>query len=260
VWLAGHRILRLSRPVVAGETFSLVVESKPPAVTAEPRVLHEDRWLLALDKPAGLPTQGTLASAGANAIAWAERRAGKRLFSVHRLDAGTTGVLVVAKSGEAATALAAAFREGRVEKRYLAVAAGSLPAARGTIDAPLARSPTPGRWQVARGGQGLPARTDYEVLGSKGGAILVEARPRTGRTHQIRLHLAHAGAPIVGDGRYRGQATLPLPGGGAFVATRPLLHAGRLDLPHPADGKLLRLEAPPPADFAEVLSAFGWTA
>ncbi len=260
MWLAGHRIQRLSRPVAAGETFSLVLDAREegPQPELAPRILHEDRWLVALDKPAGLPTEGTLASAHANAIAWAERRAGRRLFSVHRLDAGTSGVLVVAKSRPAATHLAASFRDGKVHKLYLAVCAGALPAAQGTIDAPLARGATPGRWQVARGGQGLPARTDYALLASSGSLLLVAARPRTGRTHQIRVHLAHAGAPILGDRRYRGPASVALPGGGAFTSQRPLLHAAALELPHPRDGKPLRLAAPPPDDLASLLAAFGW--
>ncbi|MHB8419303.1 MAG: RluA family pseudouridine synthase [Myxococcales bacterium] len=259
VWLEGRRIQRLSRPVAAGETFSLVVDPKPAGDLPEPRVLQDDRWLVALDKPPGLPTQGTLASADRNALAWAERRAGRPVFSVHRLDAGTSGILVVAKSREAARALAAAFREGRVRKVYLALASGRLPAASGTIDAPLVKGRTPGRWQVARGGQGLAAQTDYQVLRASGSLLLVEARPRTGRTHQIRVHFEHAGAPILGDGRYRGPSVVPLPDGGAAVAKRPMLHAASLELPHPKDGTPLRLAAPPPADFAAILASLGWT-
>jgi len=255
VWVRGKRVTRLSRLVAAGETFSMAVEAKA-ADLADPTILFEDEWLLALDKPAGLPSQGTLASAEANAIAWAQRHVGREVFSVHRLDAGTTGVMIVAKGPGAATTLAAAFREGTVAKRYLAIGSGRL-ASSGSIDAPLRRSPTPGRWQVAASG-GLPARTDYELLGSAGSTLFISAEPQTGRTHQIRVHFAHAGAPLLGDRRYRGPTSVQLPAGGSFVAQRAMLHASRLRVAHPGTGAPLEIVAPLPADFRELVSAFGW--
>ncbi len=255
VWAKGKRVTRLSRLVAAGETFAMAVEARA-AVALEPSILFEDDWLLALDKPAGLPSQGTLSSAEGNAIAWAGRHTGRPVFSVHRTDSGTSGVLIVAKGQAAATALAAAFREGTVSKRYLAIGSGRLPAKAGIIDAPLRRSPTPGRWQVAA--SGLAARTDYELLASSGSTLFVAAEPRTGRTHQIRVHLAHAGAPLLGDRRYRGPSSVQLPSGGAFVPQRPMLHASRLRVAHPGTQEPLEIKAPLPADFRELTAAFGW--
>lgn len=256
MWAGGKRVTRLSRVVASGETYSMAVEARPQDL-AEPTILFEDEWLLALDKPAGLPSQGTLSSAEGNAIAWVERHVGKPVFSVHRTDSGTTGVLIVAKGQGAATTLAAAFREGTVAKRYLAIGSGRLPATSGSIEAPLRRSPTPGRWQVATSG-GLPARTDYELLASSGTTLFISAEPKTGRTHQIRVHLAHAGATLVGDRRYRGPSSLQLPTGGSFVAQRPMLHSSRLRVAHPGTHEPLEIKAPLPADFREVMAAFGW--
>jgi RluA family pseudouridine synthase len=241
---------------VAGETFSMAVEARP-SETPDARVLFEDEWLVALDKPAGLPSQGTLSSAEGNAVAWAERHVGRPVFSVHRLDAGTSGVLLIAKSQAAATRLAAAFKDSLVAKRYLCVGSGRLASPVGSIEAPLRRSPTPGRWQVAAEG-GLPSRTDFELLASSGSTLLVAAEPKTGRTHQIRVHLAHAGAPLLGDRRYRGPSSVQLPGGGAFVAEHPMLHASRIRLAHPGTGAPLEVLAPLPTDFRELIAAFGW--
>lgn len=166
-------------------------------------------------------------------------------------------MLIVAKGQASATQLAAAFREGTVAKRYLAVGSGRLPAKAGSIEAPLRRSPTPGRWQVATSG-GLPARTDYELLASSGPTLFIATEPKTGRTHQIRVHLAHAGAPLLGDRRYRGPTSVQLPAGGSFVAQRPMLHASRLRVAHPGSGQPLEIVAPLPADFRELTTAFGW--
>ncbi len=255
MWVAGKRVTRLSRSVSSGETYAMAIEART-AQALEPRILFEDEWLVALDKPAGLPSQGTLSSAEGNAIAWAERHVGQAVFSVHRIDSGTSGLLIVAKGREAATKLAEAFREGTVSKRYLAVGSGRLASA-GSIDAPLRRSPTPGRWQIAISG-GLPSQTDYQLLAASGATLLIAAQPRTGRTHQVRVHLAHAGAPLLGDRRYRGAPSVQLPAGGSFVAERPMLHASRLTVAHPGTGQPLEIVAPLPADFRELATAFGW--
>jgi 23S rRNA pseudouridine1911/1915/1917 synthase len=121
----------------------------------------------------------------------------------------------------------------------------------------LRRSPTPGRWQVATSG-GLPSLTDYELLAASGATLLIAAQPKTGRTHQVRVHLAHAGAPLLGDRRYRGAPSVQLPAGGSFVAQRPMLHASKIQLAHPGTGAPLEIVAPLPADFRELVTAFGW--
>ena len=256
VWFRGERLRRLSRPVRAGEAYELAVDTRPPAEAREPQVLFEDGWLAALDKPPGLPSQGTLASDRSNALAWAQRRFGGETLAVHRLDAGTSGVLLVARSRESASRLAARFREGQVEKRYLAIGHGRLPAKAGSVTAPLRRSPTPGRYQVASQG-GWPSQTDYRLLAESGADLFIEARPRTGRTHQIRVHLAHLGAPLIGDSRYRGPETVARPGGGTFTAHRPLLHASAITFAHPRDNRPVTIEAPLPDDFTEALQALG---
>ncbi len=256
VWLRGVRVRRLSRPVAAGEFYELHLSSRDEAAAAAPRILYEDDWLLALDKPAGMPSQGTLQSDASSALAWAARETHRELFSIHRLDAGTSGILVVAKGRAAASSLGQAFREGKPHKVYLAVASGGLPTDRGTVEAPIAPSPTPGRMRVSEGG--VPARTDWSVLARADALALVAVRPLTGRTHQIRVHFAHLGAPLVGDRRYRGPSAALLPDGRSLPVQRPLLHAALLELPHPDDGHALRLEAPPPVDFVEVAAQMGW--
>jgi len=225
--------------VESGRVIELAIDDRPPVDVPEPRVLFEDSSFLAIDKPAGLPTQGTLTTDRRSALGWAQRERGAAVRTVHRLDAGTSGVLVLAKTGAAATALAAQFREGTVEKRYLAICTGALPAAEGRLAKAIRPSARRGVFEVTSHG-GAPAVTDYRVLAGKPPLLLVEARPATGRTHQIRVHLSAAGAPLLGDATMR--------------ASRPMLHAAEISLSHPVRGTRVRFEAAPPADFAEILS------
>jgi 23S rRNA pseudouridine1911/1915/1917 synthase len=250
VWIARRRVRRLSLLVEAGQAIEMVIDEHPPQDLVEPRVLFEDRALLAVDKPAGLPSQGTLASDRRNILGWAQARFGKRVRTVHRLDVGTSGVLLLARSPAAATALAAQFKAGTVAKRYLALCVGSLPAPEGQLAQRIRQSPRRGIFEVTGTG-GVPAVTDYRVLAARGALLLVEALPRTGRTHQIRVHLAGAGAPLLGDPRYRGPTSATLEGE-VLRASRPLLHAGELALDHPETGKRITLEAPPPEDFTSI--------
>jgi 23S rRNA pseudouridine1911/1915/1917 synthase len=257
VWLAGRRITRLSREVRLGEQVELFAPAAEQGSLPEPTVLYEDAALLALDKPPLLPTQGTLASERGNALAWARAHTRREVFSVHRLDLGTSGVLLVAKTPEAASALGAQLREGQVEKRYRALAFGRLPSEAGSIELPLRKGATPGRYEVAPAGTGWPSRTDYRVLAARGDLLYVEARPRTGRTHQIRVHLSHLGAPLLGDRRYRGPSSVAQPSGGAFTAARAMLHAAEIRFAHPVSGTSLLLEAPLPDDFRQALRDLG---
>ena len=163
---------------------------------------------------------------------------------VHRLDRETSGVTVFARTKAAAAALAEAFRAGAAEKTYLALCARAPAPPHGRIDAPLGKDP-------ARAGlrrvdpRGDPSATTYRTLRSTPSAALVEARPETGRTHQIRVHLAELGAPLLGDARYGGPRRV-----GEVAVPRVMLHARRLALRHPATGALLAFEAPVPEDFA----------
>jgi len=250
VWQGRQRLRRLSMPVEAGKVIELNRDPLPADPPLEVRVIYEDAALVAIDKPAGLPSQGTLASDRRDALAVVGRQVGVALRTVHRLDAGTSGVLVLAKNHNAASALGAQFREGTARKTYRAVCCGNLPQDSGRIDLPIRAAERPGTYRVATGG--VPAQTDYRVLGRRGSLLLVELKPLTGRTHQLRVHLSHLGAPVFGDVRYRAPRTLALPDGVFARAERPLLHASELRLRQPVSGKPLVLRADDPEDFARV--------
>lgn len=210
-------------------------------------VLREDDEVIVIDKPAGIPVQpGNEPERGSILDLLAARQAadpapagGAVPFPwtpVHRLDRETTGVLVVAKTRAAARALSAAFREGgTVRKIYLAVVEGAPDPPGGLIDLPIAVEKR--RASLARVDDGgRPARTRYRLLRSlAGGRALVEATIETGRTHQVRVHLAAIGCPVAGDARY-GRGGGPL-----------LLHAWRIAFPHPVTGRTVTVTAAPPA-------------
>jgi len=231
-----------------------------PAISAEDTafvramVLHEDNSLIAFNKPAGLAVQagsGVARSLDDLMAAFAKSN-GKRPRLVHRLDQGTSGVIVAAKTQPVAAKLSEAFAGRDVQKIYLALVKGRLPPAEtGVIDAALVKVEESGkaRMIIARpdrkGAQA--ARTAWRVIAREGAFALMQMSPETGRMHQIRVHLMSLGCPILGDALYgEGQATAP----------RLMLHAARLDLPHPEGGKLV-LEAPVPVDFRAVAEASG---
>jgi 23S rRNA pseudouridine1911/1915/1917 synthase len=159
---------------------------------------------------------------------------------VHRLDKETSGCLVVAKNDRAHRSLAEQFAGREVKKIYLAVTAGAPRYRAGTVEVPIARHRVHRqRMAVSEPGEGRDAVTDYRVISSANGRSLIECRPRTGRTHQIRVHLRHLGCPILGDPLYGRR--------GAF--TRHMLHAWKLEFRHPITGGPLAFEAPPPEGF-----------
>jgi 23S rRNA pseudouridine1911/1915/1917 synthase len=222
-------------------------------------VVYEDDALLVVDKPAGLVVHpgsgnpdGTLQNAllhHAPALA-ALPRAG----IVHRLDKDTSGLLVVAKSAQAQTDLVRQLAARTVAREYLAVVHGDV-ARNMTIDAPIGRHPTQ-RTSMAVVERGKPARTHVDVLERMKIATVVRCRLETGRTHQIRVHLAAAGHPLIGDPTYRGRrkaAADALAEVRAFH--RQALHAQRLGLLHPVSGKSLRWESPVPADIEALIAA-----
>lgn len=250
MWLAGRRVRQLSLTVIPGKTFELAIDVRAEGETRlEPRLLFEDAALLVLDKPPGLPSQGTLATDQATALGWGQRLAGPEVRTVHRLDIGTSGVLLLAKTAAAATSLAAQFREGHVRKRYLALCLGKL-ADSGELRGWLRPAPRPGSFEIGEA-RGVPAETNYRVLRRAGPLVLVEARPLTGRTHQIRVHLASAGAPLLGDVRYGGRTSIAH-GATALAVVRPLLHAAEICFLHPASGAEMTFAAAPPGDFLAV--------
>lgn len=254
VFVDGRRVRVASRPVRAGQVVAVTLDVKPPDVPGMP-VLFEDDAILAVDKPAWVATQPTRTSARGTAQALAESMAGATLHVVHRLDRETSGVLLFAKTKAAAAALGRAFSEGAVEKRYLAAACGWLPD-RGTIEVPLSYDRRQGRTAVDVR-RGLPARTRFKVRGRAGDALLaVELWPETGRTHQLRAHLAAMRCPVLGDRRYGGPSAIATPEG-LVRAPRAMLHAESLALSHPATGGRVEFHAPPPSDLAAVCAICG---
>lgn len=247
----GRRVRKGMR-VVAGDVVEL---PDLPPLAPEPdvplRVLYEDAAIVAVDKPGGVrghaldPRQrGTIAAALlARHPELAE--VGDRLAPglVHRLDTGTSGVLVAARTAAVHRALRDAFRGHGVAKRYVAVVAG-VPHPGTTVDAPLAHDPHDRRrMRVARGvDRAWPARTTVVAVEPRGPRALVEVEIRTGVTHQIRVHLAHLGHPVVGDALYGGPP-------GALAPHRHALHARRIALPAPTPA----IEAPIPADLLELM-------
>ena len=254
VYVRGRRQREVSREIAAGTPVLVVLEERgrasidPTPAPAPLRILHEDADLLAVDKPAGLAAQPTPGGLG-SLLLLASAHLGREAGLVHRLDRDTSGVTVFGKSPTATSALAASFRTGAVRKQYLAVTAPGLPAVL-TCHLRLARDRSrPGRW-VARARDGLEAETRFRRLGESDALALAAVWPRTGRTHQIRAHLAALGAPIAGDRLYGGPSKL-----GDEPIGRSLLHAHVLVLPHPRSGAALRLIAPVPEDMAPWFAA-----
>ena len=219
------------------------------------RIVYEDGDLLVVDKPAGMtvhPSPGhsrhTLVHAVLAHCPDLSGIGGKqRPGIVHRLDKDTSGLIIVAKHDSAHLSLARQLKERRVEKTYLALVEGRPKPAEGVIDAPIARHPRH-RKKMAVVEGGREARTRYRVVREVDGRSLVEVRPETGRTHQIRVHLASIGHPVVGDALY---------GKRSEALGRQFLHAQRLAFRHPRTDERLELEAPLAEDLAKALRVLG---
>ncbi len=251
VFLDGRRCKVAGRAVHAGQ--KIVVNLAEGGRAAEPagpldraRLIYADDHLAAVDKPAGVPSQPTLTHDRGTLPDLVAALLGSPAILVHRLDRETSGVMVLARTRAAAAALAEAFRTGAPAKTYLALCARAPAPADGRIDAPLGKDPgRAGLRRVDPGGD--PAATRYRTLRRSPLAALVEASPETGRTHQIRVHLAHLGAALLGDPRYGGPRRV-----GEVAIPRVMLHARRLELLHPATGAPIAFEAPVPEDFRDV--------
>jgi len=224
-------------------------------------VLFEDGSLLAVDKPAGaLTVRGRMGEAEPSLLDELESARKEKLLLVHRLDRGTSGVLLFARTTPAQRVLGAAFEEGRVEKRYLALVRGEPPLAELTVDVALVPARRGKARPAAQGEEGKPAVTTFRVLERFKGFALLEALPRTGRTHQIRVHLKYAGYSLIVDSAYAGveritRGELGLPGPDAPVLERTPLHASRVVLAHPVSGQPLTIESALPADLERALAA-----
>jgi 23S rRNA pseudouridine1911/1915/1917 synthase len=259
------RSLEPSTLVAPGLTFALLREAEPePDAPLEFRVVLDDGELVVVDKPAGLPVHPTARYAAHTFTAVAKARfPGRKIDPAHRIDRETSGLLACGGAPEWTKRLKRSFADGRVEKTYLALALGAPAADRFEVDAPLRlNGASVVRVRMHVDGAGLPSTTAFEVLGRRtapDGApvVLLACRPRTGRQHQIRAHLLHAGLPMVGDKIYGpderifdrftrrettddDRAALRLP--------RHALHAWRLALPHPRTGEPVALEAELPED------------
>jgi 23S rRNA pseudouridine1911/1915/1917 synthase len=218
-------------------------------------VAYEDAHLMVVDKPAGVVVHpGAGRRGGTLAQALAGRAAGgadpQRAGIVHRLDRDTSGLLVVAKSEEAYAGLTQMIRERRVEREYLALVAGHPDAERGTIDAPIGRDRDRRTLMSMRSARPRSAVTHFEVLERLPQTSLLRVRLETGRTHQIRAHLAAIGHPVCGDERYGGGAY-----GRRLGLTRQFLHSAQLVFDHPVTGGQIARESKPPADLHRTLDA-----
>jgi 23S rRNA pseudouridine1911/1915/1917 synthase len=248
VFLEGARCKIAGRRVWPGQQIVVNLEEGGRDTRAEvplerARLLYADEDLVAVDKPAGVAAQPTLTTDLGTLPDLVAAILGSPVTLVHRLDRETSGVTVLARTKPAAAALAEAFRVGGPEKTYLALCARPPAPPEGRVDAPLGKDPTrPGLRRVDP--RGDAAATRYRTLRAGPLAALVEARPETGRTHQIRVHLAHLGAPLLGDARYGGARRV-----GEVAVPRVMLHARRLELAHPVTGAAMIFEAPVPDDF-----------
>jgi 23S rRNA pseudouridine1911/1915/1917 synthase len=232
-----------------------------PVVVAEPvdgmTIVYEDDDIVVVDKPVGVaahpspgwdgPTvvQGVAAMGQLLATSGAAERQGV----VHRLDVGTTGLMVLAKSERAYTVLKDAFKERTVDKRYAALVQGHPDPTRGTIDAPIDRHPG-SDWKFAVVAGGRPSVTHYDTVEAFRSATLLDIKLETGRTHQIRVHLAAVRHPLVGDIIYGADPTLAQ----RLELHRQWLHAARLGFTHPATGEWVEFSSPYPDDLARALT------
>ena len=265
--VADGRRGRASDRLRGGETIRVELSAPAdPTLRGEAiplRIAYEDAAMLIVDKPAGLvvhPSHGHASGTLVHALVGRAEARGEQLGSiagvgrpgiVHRLDKQTSGLILVAKTDAAQASLVQQFGARTIEKEYLALVRGEAPAPRGRIEAPVGRDPRD-RLRMAVVAGGRAAVTEYRSLGSGGGYTLVALHPLTGRTHQLRAHLAYLGLPIAGDLRYGGGIG---PGG----LDRQFLHAARISLRRPLDGQRLTAWSELPADLAASLAASGIT-
>ena len=261
-----------ARPSARLRAGQVAVVHVPPPIPAEPQpedipiaAVHEDRWLLVVNKPAGLvvhPGAGTSRGTLVNALLRHVRDLSGvggvlRPGIVHRLDRGTSGLLVVAKDDETHRSLVRQFAGRSVEKEYVALVLGVPARAAGEVDARIGRDPVRRHKMSTRASRSRDAHTSWRIAERFDGAALLRVQIHTGRTHQIRVHLASIGHPVAGDVVYGGTRTPSSRRTAVRDALasleRPALHAARLTFTHPASGERLTFEAPLPPDLAAVL-------
>jgi 23S rRNA pseudouridine1911/1915/1917 synthase len=256
IWLNGRPIRVQSRTLVTGDVVDILrrpaelgMDGNPPP--ASPSMLHEDSWLLAAAKPPGVlsapaekmrPGELSLDQQVLLSLAFGQGRR-PYLHVVHRLDRMTSGVMVFSRHSEANAPLAAAWKSGRVARSYVAVVEGHPGFEKTIIDEPIGRDRSHA-WRFIADPHGKPAATEVEVAARlEGDLAVVRCTLITGRTHQVRVHLASAGHSVLGDRLYGSTRCSP--------PDRPLLHAHSISLPHPRTGKTLQVICPFPADMEE---------
>ena len=272
-----QRLIKEGRVTIAGQTVrpnhvvhggdAIVVDvPEPSSPTPQPEpidlnILYQDSDVVVVDKPAGMVVhpaaghaQGTLVNALLHQISDLSGIGGElRPGIVHRLDRGTSGVMVVAKNDRAHAELSRQFHDREVEKEYVALVWGVVQAGR-RIDLPIGRDPVDRKKMSARARRARSAATRITKALHMPGVSLLHVAISTGRTHQIRVHLSEIGHPIVGDAAYGGVRRRVLADLRPLLALdRPFLHAGRLVFHHPADGRKMAFEAPLPPDLQSVL-------
>jgi 23S rRNA pseudouridine1911/1915/1917 synthase len=267
VSVAGRTVTSRSRRVTQGEELEVALPDEPSAPTLAPNpgvaspvvnVVHADDEVIVVDKPAGLvvhPAPGTRGPTLVHGLlarfpdlALLEPGQPDRPGIVHRLDKGTSGLLVVARTAAAHRSLVSQLRRRSVDRRYLALVCGRVDEAGGVVDAPVGRAASE-RTRMAVSAGGRAARTHYQVVErfADPPASLLECRLETGRTHQVRVHMAAIGRPIVGDVRYGGRDASVL------SLERPFLHAHELSFDHPATAERRTFSSELPADLEEIL-------
>ena len=256
VFVGRRRVLRGDEAVKQGD----VVEIAPPRETPDAvRVIAREDDVVAVDKPAGMPTIADHDGAAHALVAATARALGidpSRLHPTSRLDRGVSGVVVFALTKAAAERLARARAEGTYERRYVAIATNAPVQASGTWDAPIGRASDP-RLRRVDGRDPVGAATRYGVCAvAPAGEALLALSPVTGRTHQIRVHASHAGAPLLGDRDYGGPARVTLPTGRVLEPRRVALHAARVVIPGARGAPLVAL-APAPPELTSLWSALG---
>ena len=247
--------------LVAGAWLEVTWEARTgpviePMVVADLGIIYDDDDIVVVDKPVGVaahPSVGWDGPTVLGALAGAGYRvstsgAAERAGIVHRLDAGTTGLMVVAKSEHAYTELKRAFHDREVDKIYHAVVQGHPDPLAGTIDAPIGRHPS-SSWKFAVTAGGKPSITHYETIEAFPSSSLLEIHLETGRTHQIRVHMAAQRHPCVGDSMYGADPTISA----RLGLSRQWLHAHKLGFRHPATREYVQFESPYPADLQHAL-------
>jgi len=231
----------------------------PPVDPKKLKILYEDDWLMAVDKPSGMAvhtgsgiTSGTLVDYARAYLGPKAERNGFLASPAHRLDRETSGVILVAKRRPAMVHFTEVFTHGHPTKRYLALVKGRMPRDEGVVDLPLAEHQQTAESRARRGVNMQEAVTRYRVLRQSGDAALLECLIETGRTHQIRRHLASIGHPVAGDRKY-GDFAFNREVRSRWGLKRLFLHAQGIDFPHPEHGRKMSVEAGLPSELAAVL-------